>query len=560
MVSLFATPFRPAPGRLLVGLSHVLLSSGLSVAIARSVSAQAVAGVGADAAPVPRGSVRIRIGGVWDQFNRTFQEDSATPIRASLTTPAFGVRQMPQLSAAQSAIRTLAGNSTFALSLGTLEASGDARSVTTPLSLDVGVTPRISIGLLVPYVESRNNALLVLNRDGASASVGQNPAFTAGTGAAARTANGTLLRQLAQARALLSSEITRCAVEVATNCDAIRANPAAAAAAVQQALETQSALVAVYGDSLRGGAPVVPISGSATQLAINSRISSLRTAFAAFGITNIAATSLPQPAVIVNGPGAISRIANDSAYGLNYTTLGGTRRAGLGDIDMTASFLWLNTLGSRPAEWLAATKFGVRSQVTAGWRFGTAGADRTEDAFDLPIGDGANALLLRSTSDMVLNKRFWISGTLRLVQPMGDNVMIRRPLFADSALFMSSTTERATRTLGRRAELEIAPRVVIGQFFGVSGGYLYRRADADVFAFGAADAAQAATLSLPTRTYQAYMVGFTFSTLASYVRGRSMLPVEVFYTHAAPLTGAGGAPAMSTDRLELRVYTGFPRR
>lgn len=528
--------------------------------ISHTALAQAVSGVGADAAPVPRGTVRIRIGGVWDQHDRAYGPDSATPLRASLQTQSLGVRQLPQLNAAQNAIRALAGNSTFSLSLGTLEASGDARSSTTPLSVDVGVTNRISVGLLVPYVESRNNALLVLNRDGASASVGQNPAFTTGAGAAARASNGLLLRQLAQARALLASEITRCGDAAAMNCDAIRANPTAAATAVQQALETQTALVAVYGDSLRGGAPVVPISGSATQLAINARIGALRSAFAGFGVTNIAATSLPQPAVIINGPGAVDRIVNDTAYGLSYSTLGGTRRAGLGDIDMTATFLWLNTLGARPAQWLTASKFGVRSQVTAGWRFGTAGADRTDDAFDLPVGDGASAFLLRSTSDIVLNKRFWISGTVRVVQPLSDNVMIRRPLFEDSTLFMSSTTERASRTLGRRAELEIAPRIVIGQFFGVSGGYVYRRADADAFAFDATNGAQAATLSLPTRTYQAYMVGVTFSTLASYVRGRSKLPVEVMFAHAEPLSGSGGAAAASSDRLELRIYTGFPRR
>ena len=62
------------------------------------------------------------------------------------------------------------------------------------MSVDVGITPRLSIGVVVPYVESRDNALLVLNRDGTGATVGQNPAFAAASGAAARTLNGTLLR------------------------------------------------------------------------------------------------------------------------------------------------------------------------------------------------------------------------------------------------------------------------------------------------------------------------------------------------------------------------------
>jgi len=67
-------------------------------------------------------------------------------------------------------------------------------------------------------------------------------------------------------------------------------------------------------------------------------------------------------------------------------------------------------------------------------------------------------------------------------------------------------------------------------------------------------------MSRPFATFQAYMYGATFSTLASYVRGRARWPVEVLYVHTAPITGSGDALAMSTDRLELRLYFGFPRR
>lgn len=178
----------------------------------------------------------------------------------------------------------------------------------------------------------------------------------------------------------------------------------------------------------------------------------------------------------------------------------------------------------------------------------------------MPNGDGANALLFRSTTDVVLNRLVWMSGTVRVVQPLGDQAVVRRPLFADSLLFVPSTVQRADRTLGRRVDLEIAPRLAIGQFFGVSGGYLYRRTDSDRFAFAATDTQEAATLSLASSTYQAYMYGATFSTLSSYVRGRSRWPVEVLYVHTGPITGSGDALAKATDRLELRVYTGFPRR
>lgn len=524
------------------------------------MAAQAVTGAGADATPLPKGALRLRVMGIWDGYDKLFTSNGSRAMFSGLATNALGVRQLPQLSAAEQAIRTLSGISTFALSLGPLEASGDARQSIAPISFDLGLTQKLSVGLVVPYVESRDNALLVLNRAGSGATVGQNPAYSTTGGSTARSLNGALLRQLAQSRSLLAAEIARCVPTTATGCDAIRANPAGAQQLLQQALATQSAIVAVYGDSVRGGSPVVPISNSATQAAINARIGTLRSALVGFGITSLTDGVLPAAAIVVNGPGAIARIATDSAYGLDYPTLGGTRRAGIGDIDLTASYLWLNTLGDRPAQWLAAKQFGVRSQVTAGWRFGTAGADRTDAAFDVPIGDGANALLARSTTDVVLNRFVWMSGTLRVVQPFSDHAVLRQPLLTDSTFFLPSVASRATRSLGRHLDVELAPRLMLGQFFGLSGGYQYRRADADRYEFGATDSLPATSFDIGARTSQAYMFGATFSTLSSYARGRSKWPVEVLYVHIAPITGSGDAPAISTDRLELRVYTGFPRR
>ncbi len=534
----------------------VLLLSGVSAAS----NAQAVQGAGADAVPIPKGTLRFSVSGNWDLSYDEYTPVGKLGVRSTLHTSSLDVRFFPQLSAAEQAIRALSKVSSFTLTHGPLSARGDERKSTTPFNFQFGITSRLSVGLVVPYVESRDNSILTLNENGVDASVGQNPAYSSTNGATARSANGTLLRQLSTARTQLAAEITRCAVPTATGCDAIRADPAGAASLLQKSTDAQTAIVTIYGDSVRGGAPVVPINNSSTQTAINTTINDIRAAFASFGVTAIAASSLPASALIVNGPGSLPRIANDTAYGLDYERLGNTRRSGIGDVDLTATFLWLNTLGARPSQWLAARSFGVRSVVTGGWRFGSAGADRTNDAFDVPNGDGANALLLRSTTDVVINRWVWLSGTVRAVQPFGDQVVIRRPLFDDSLLFVPSTVQSADRSLGRRVDLELAPRVTIGQFFGVSGGYLYRRGDGDEYTFAAGDASEAATLSRPSTTYQAYMYGATFSTLSSYVRGRARWPVEVLYVHTGPITGSGNALAMTTDRLELRLYFGFPRR
>lgn len=70
------------------------------------------------------------------------------------------------------------------------------------------------------------------------------------------------------------------------------------------------------------------------------------------------------------------------------------------------------------------------------------------------------------------------------------------------------------------------------------------------------------TLDTPSRSLLSAGLGVSFSSLASYARGRSRIPAEVLYTHLEPLRAGGSAavPAMVTERLELRIYTGFPRR
>ncbi|MCC6244579.1 MAG: hypothetical protein IT353_17175, partial [Gemmatimonadaceae bacterium] len=530
----------------------------LALPLGSPLDAQAVGGSGTDARQLPAGAWRYAIGGIWDGHSEIAENGTARPYLGRLATDAFGSRHVPQLAPAEAAIRTLAGAPSYSLSLGPLEALGDARQSIAPITIERGLTRRLSLSLTVPYVESRDNARLILNRDGTGANVGQNTAYTS---AAVRLNNGTILRQFALARASLAAEIARCTPAAAANCDAIRANPSSAQQLLLDALAAQNALATLYGDSVRAGSPVVPIVGSSEFAAITARIGTLRSAFASLGISAIDATSLPAAATFVNGPGGLPRMAKDSAYGLNYDVLGGTRRAGIGDIDLTASYLLINTVGDRPVDWINTRRFGVRSQLTGGWRFGTAGADRTNTAFDVPIGDGAAALLVRSTTDVVFSSRFWMSGTVRLVQPLSDNAVLRRPLYADSSVFFPTSVGRATRSLGRRAEVEVVPRVVIGRFFALTAGYQLAHNDASSYAFDATDSLPAETLTIGSRTAQSMVLGFTFSTLSSYLRNRAKFPLEVFFTHVAPVTASGDrTPRVATDRLELRIYTDFPRR
>lgn len=544
------------------GMALCLLGVGAPAAL----TAQRVAGVGDDAIPVPRGGYRILLGGLWNDYSSVFTPDgpaSKRSLLATLATDNFGTNLLPQLNQAQAALGALTGDPRLSLSLGTLEAGGEVRQSSAPIALDYGVTRRVSLRLLVPYVESRDVTQFVLNRAGTGANVGRNPALQS-NGTAARNTNGALVSQIESARSALSAEITRCANTTATGCEAIRANPAEAQALLARALETRSNLVRVYGDANGSGAPVVPLLGSALHGAVVSTISALRTDFGAFGITSIAESAQPAPATTVLGPGSMGTVAGDTSFGVGYARLGDTRRAGIGDVDLTASVLLFDSFAADQVRRLLSPGRGVRTNLTVGWRFGTAGADRTEDAFDVPIGEGANALLLRSTTDLMLNRWAWMSATVRAVRPMADRMAVVVPFRDEAGTFASSVSVAdAQRTLGNRLEFEVAPRLAVGQFFGASAAYLVRHWGADSYEATDPTAVTlpAQRLEVPARTLSAAAFGVTFSTLASYARGRSRFPAEVIFTHTVPLAASGGlVPVVSSDRLELRVYTGFPRR
>jgi hypothetical protein len=547
-------------------ISIAMLAATMTALPSSALLAQRVAGVGEDAVPIPKGGFRILVGGLWNDYDAVFASGSTTGKRgvlSGLATDNLGIGQLPQLTAVQSGIRALSGNTNFTLSLGPLEARGEVRQSIAPLTLDYGLTKRLSLRVLVPYVESRDVSQLVLNRAGTGANVGRNPSFGT-TGASARAANGAVASQIESARAALAAEVSRCASVNATGCEAIRANPAAAQALLSRAQQTRSTLVSVYGDATRGGAPVVPLTGSTVHTAVVATIAALRSDFGAYGITNIASGAQPAPATVVLGPGGLNTIAGDSTFGVGYKQLGNTRRAGVGDVDLTATYLLFDSFKADQVKRLLTPSRGVRSNVTLGWRFGTAGADRTADAFDVPIGEGANALLIRSTTDVLFNRWAWVSATVRAVHPFADRVAVGVPFRDDAGTFGSAVTvASAARTLGNRVELELAPRMSIGEYFGLSAGYLMRHWGGDTFdaADAAATSSSAQRLSVPSRTLSAAAIGLSFSTLSSYVRGRSRFPAEVIYTHMAPVSASGGdVPAMASDRLELRVYTGFPRR
>jgi hypothetical protein len=524
-------------------------------AAALPLHAQAVAGLGEDAVPLPARTWRLSIGATWDQWDRRLLGDGSTgPLLGGLSTPTFGATQLPVLAETESGIRSLLGRSDFGLTLGPLEATGAVRRTTSLLQAEVGITPRVSLGVRVPYVEVVHDARLVLNREGVDANVGANPARSS-QGAA--NANGGVHFSLEAARANLADAITSCSGgSTAEVCDVIASDPAAAAALLARAGSFAASWLAVYGDGTTTlGAPVVPVAGGEEHTAIGASLAELSDAFARYGFSSLQ-RAVPFGATLVYGSEGLQTLAQDSAFGLNADTLGGAFRAGMGDVDVEARVLLFDRWRTDQRARLIGGQSGVRVLASAGWRFGTASSAQANEPFALATGEGVNALLLRATADAVWGKWAWVSVTARSTMPRSDQAVVRLPGAGVTDLFFTAVPQAATRSLGQRFDLEIAPRINLGEKLGLSATWARRTMGGDTYV--TADGTEFRT---PSGSAQFGAIGITYSTLAPFMRGNSRRAVEIMFAHEVALNASGViVPSLVRDRLELRIYRGFPRR
>src|SRR5687768_9086539 len=150
----------------------------------RTASAQRVLGIGEDALVLPRGVLRVRAIGQWAHFNERYGKDTPgrpagalEPLGIDFDLDTVGVGIFPNLGALQSGLRSLTGLTDFTLSLGQTRVRLDAHVTATPITIEAGVTKKLSIGLLVPYVQTRMGTFFSVNPAGREGNVGFNPAL-----------------------------------------------------------------------------------------------------------------------------------------------------------------------------------------------------------------------------------------------------------------------------------------------------------------------------------------------------------------------------------------------
>jgi hypothetical protein len=530
--------------------------------------AQRVLGIGDDALVLPQGVFRFRTVGQWTWFNERYglntpgrPAGALEPLGIDFTLDTIGVKQFPNLITLQSGLQVLTGNPNWNATLGNTVVNLRDHVAAFPFVFEAGLSKRFSIGIQVPYVSTHTATFFNANTSRLEGNLGFNPAAFAV--APAITQNATFFTQFNTAAATLQASLDACAANPAASpsCPTLNANRANANALIANSTAFAGGVNQIYTTS-----PFVPIVGTDAQLAIEARVAAFKALYAQFGAGGI---------ILTNGPFASQNrltlrdaqtILSNPAFGISASPLTSTGHSHLGDIDIGGKFSLFDSFGGSTEARMSPHGLNFRTSIGGIFRIPTGQIESPDNFVDLGTGRGAKAVEGRWFSDLLVGSRFWQSFVLRVNKPFSDQQEMRIIDLPNEELAPLYRKQRVDRSLGTAFEFETSPRIVVNDFFAISGQYVYRHKAQDhytgTFTIPAAMTGfsdltiDASTLDLETETSEHRLGGgISYSNLYAFDQGKAKVPFEVTYLHWQTVQGSGGnQPKFFTDQVQIRLY------
>ena len=526
------------------------------------VAAQRVSGLGPNAVVLPRGVLRLDVGGRLENWNSTFGSSASgaatggeVPLGNRFSGTAVGASLIGGLAPLEAQLQELTGLSSLQVVLGDVAVQAQARSASLPLRLELGIGRRLQFSAGATYFQTRVDVRDQVNRAGTAGNVGYNPAL--GDAAAAQQ-NALLVSQLQASASVLQDALAACGTSTSPAC----ADPAGAQAAAASALALAQSVTGVYGSDTGTGAALVPRVGSAAAAAVAARLAALRTALTAFGVSVLGETSAPANAL----QPLTSATFGPALTALGVTAPGPATRYGFGNVEIGARFALLDGFQGDVVRATSPTGLTMRASADALVRLPVGNGPRAERLIDVGTGDGHTTVELGGVADLLVGRRFWASAALHYGLRLAGDETVRLPSTAGEAYLAASSEQVVSRDPGDYLRLEITPRVTLGDFVSVSLPYQYRTVQADRTTVPLSAAQAPVAVDVLDRAARGSVhrlgVGLTLSTLSSYAAGHVGAPLDVSYMHLETLRGAGGSTASSSiDAIQLRLYlAAFGRR
>ncbi|HEX9692069.1 MAG TPA: hypothetical protein VGA22_08225 [Gemmatimonadales bacterium] len=497
-----------------------------------------------DAWVVPKGALRLGFEPRYDSHGEVFDSNGVLrPLGAYLSDTALGVRLIPTLLPTQLALRGITLDTTLTLNAGAFRTSLDADVRRIPLSLAFGITRRLTVTAMIPFVTTRAQALVSLDTAGG---VGWNQAAPDAGNAAAAGQIQSLLAELESAAAFIDAQVAANGYDcpAGPTCDEARA----LVSRTRSVAIDVSAMSGVTSGGVSGTLlpPFAPLATSPEGLAVVAELQALSADLQTFGAAGLAA-SLPLPTSPL-GEDDFASLLGDSAYGYLASPIGFhsfNKRLGDAEVGLRYGLIQNDRL---------------RTVVAATARLPTGQRDAPNHYTDLGTGDRQTDVELRLETVWqpgIIAVAFDVSYTLQL----GDNLVRRvAPFTAPLATALAETTVQ--RNLGDILRLGLYPSLRLSDGFTAyaSASYLKKTADRYVLPSGfdvpleAGGPVTAADLSLGTDWHTlSFGAGVYYRSVGA--RGSTALPVEAGIDYRSAFRGSGGlAPKTSTVNIFLRLY------
>ena len=549
--------------------SALLAVLGAALLLPPTLRAQAVTGTVGDDATMPKGGeIRFGVLTMWNRWNERYGQGtpgrpngSVEPLGVNFNFDSLGAGQLEYLGPVQSGIRTLSGMPAWTASLGESRVQLRENVTTTPLSLEIGLTNRVTISAMVPFVTAKSNVGFIMNPTGHEPTLGFNPTILTPL---ALSADSALLAQFASAAVQLNQAIAACAAAPAgPGCARINGNAAATRALIANADTYASGLAQVYGGRGGRGYLFVPIAGTAAQTAIEARVAAFKAQYAAYGITAITGSG-PFAAQTPLTAFDMQTVLTDSTFGINARPLATSITRGIGDVEFGLKInVWDSFHGSDSARF-APKGFNWRQSFGGIYRMGTGTLPDPADFTALGTGDHQSDVVVRSFTDLLFGPHFWVSLVAGYTAQSADQLTVRIPDSPTQVILASYREQSVQRHLGSIVDIQVNPRWTLNDYFQVSGQYFFLHKAADVYTgrFQVTDLAGNAVLldaaNLGTYTEQSESrlgIGVTYSTVANVRKHGSGVPFDVSYFHYETTLGAlGRVPKIAVDQVSLRIY------
>jgi len=506
-----------------------------------------------DATVLPSRGARIRASTIFTRWDELLGNGGSRNVASPLATDSLGVNALPLLAPAETTIRVASGLSNFRLTAGNVVAVGNSRAMTAPVILEYGLTKRLTLGVVVPLVETRTSFGYQLNPALGNANVGPNPAY--GTSSASiRSQNAAVVTSLRAAADSLRGRLTTC---TATPTDPVCAPLSGQAAAIQSLLQSSgsfaSAIEKLYGTSdANPGSPLIPLAQDPSQIAISAQYASLQKSYQTFLTKSIVSGSF----VAANGPAANFQLQS-LVRAAGRDSLAPVDRSSIGDILVGATVQIANTFPDSMVR--GDRRRHVRVAGNASFRIGTGEPGSRNRLFDFGTGYGQPGLILGLAGDAQITPRFSASGVANVTLQFGTVNVARVPNAANSAYPLQAPIP-GTLSAGNVIEISAIPRYRLAGHFMINGQYSLLRTGAENYTLS--NAPLPAGVLPPTAPYgnasataQQIGIGFSYSTAGGPEARPGAIPYEVSFSHLETIAGSGGPLAKTfRDAVELRVY------